>query len=89
MKIKKIIILGFIVYAITGCDFTLENSYSTQIGSLGPKCLDSLAWETICKTHSVDNIKDTILLEQIEEMRKHWSNPKYILYFSEPPEELN
>jgi len=55
---------------------------------MSPKCLDSLAWETMCAEHSVDSIKDEHLLKKLEDIKNHFIKPDYILYFKEQPAEI-
>jgi hypothetical protein len=78
--------LYFLIIILTGCYGV--NSETSEIASMSPTCLDSLAWDKICKEHSIDSIKDPLLLSKVEEIRNHFIKPDYILYFKETPEEL-
>ncbi len=77
-----------ILLLLTACSQLYTNSETSEIGSMSPSCLDSLAWEKICQEHSVDSIKDSVLLTKLEDIRNHFIKPEYILYFKEEPEEI-
>lgn len=64
------------------------NSQTSEIGSMSPSCLDSLAWQKICQQYSVDSIKDPTLLAALEEVKDNFIKPEYILYFKDEPEEI-
>ena len=63
------------------------NKEGPSIAIFSPECLDSLAWESMCKEYPIDNIKNPDLLYQLEQIRAN-DAPKYILYFKEEPEEI-
>ena len=79
-----LIILTMLV--ITSCQFS--NSETSEIGSMSPTCLDSLAWKKICQEYSIDSIKDPELLTKLEDVKNHFIKPEYILYFKDEPEEI-
>ncbi|MCJ8288898.1 MAG: hypothetical protein HRT58_05740 [Crocinitomicaceae bacterium] len=83
MKVILVVILGVI---LTGC--YAVNSETSEIGSMSPNCLDSLAWEKICSEHSIDSIKDPKLLSKLSLIKGHFIKPDYILYFQNDPEEI-
>lgn len=64
------------------------NSETSEIGSMSPSCLDSLAWENMCQEHSIDSIKDPNLISRLDDVKKHFIKPDYILYFDEDPKEI-
>lgn len=76
----------FIVIILSGC-YGL-NSETSEIGTMSPSCLDSLAWTKVCQQYSIDSIKDPELLRKMEDLKNHFIKPKYILYFKDEPEEL-
>ncbi|HRE76300.1 MAG TPA: hypothetical protein PLL09_00605 [Flavobacterium sp.] len=71
---------------LTSCQFA--NSETSEIGSMAPTCLDSLAWKKICQEYSIDSIKEPKLLSNLEDVKNHFIKPAYILYFKEEPEEI-
>src|SRR5690606_10186274 len=64
------------------------NEETSEIGSMSPECLDSLAWEKMCEEHSIDRIEEPELLIALDEIEDHFIKPDYILYFKEAPEEI-
>ena len=64
------------------------NSETSEIGSMSPTCLDSLAWDKICAEHSVDSIKDPKLISKLDDIKNHFLKPDYILYFDDEPKEI-
>ena len=78
----------FLLLLLTACVQPYTNSETSEIGSMSLSCLDSLAWEKICKQHSIDGIKDRELLAKLEDVRNHFIKPHYILYFKEELEEI-
>jgi hypothetical protein len=76
----------FIAIISSGCYGV--NSETSEIGTLGPSCLDSLAWTKICQQNSIDSIKDPELLRKLEDVKNHFIKPEYILYFKDEPEEI-
>lgn len=64
------------------------NSETSQIGNLNTKCLDKLAWENITDLYSSENINDSNFLERVDDIKKHFIKPKYVLYFDESPKEI-
>lgn len=64
------------------------NSETSEIGSMSPTCLDSLAWTKLCQTYAIDSIKDSSLLSKLADVKNHFIQPKYILYFKDEPEEI-
>jgi hypothetical protein len=68
------------------CQFA--NSETSEIGSMSPNCLDSLAWTKICQEYSIDSIKNPELLAKLEDVKNHFIKPEYILYFQNGPEEI-
>jgi hypothetical protein len=71
---------------LNSCQFA--NSETSEIGSMSPNCLDSTAWKKICQKYSIDSIKDPKLLSKLEEVKNHFIEPDYILYFKDGPEEI-
>ena len=84
-KITTLLII-FTMLVLNSCQFS--NSETSEIGSMSPTCLDSLAWKKICKEHSIDSIKDPKLLSKLEDVKNHFIKPDYILYFKDGPEEI-
>lgn len=76
----------FVLLLFTGCGQLYTNQETSEIGSMSPSCLDSLAWEKISREHSVDSIKDQELLTKLEDLKNHFIKPEYVLYFKEPEE---
>jgi mRNA-degrading endonuclease YafQ of YafQ-DinJ toxin-antitoxin module len=76
----------FIAIILSGC--YRVNSETSEIGSMSPSCLDSLAWTKICQQNSIDSIKDSELLTKLEDVKNHFIKPEYILYFKDEPEEI-
>jgi len=64
------------------------NAETSEIGSMSPRCLDSLAWDIICAEHSIDNITNPELLLKLNDVKNHFIEPDYILYFKDGPEEI-
>lgn len=64
------------------------NSETSEIGSMSPSCLDSLAWKKICQEHSIDSITDPNLISRLEDVRNHFLKPNYILCFNDEPKEI-
>ena len=87
-KIFKITTLLIILtmLVLNSCQFA--NSETSEIGSMSPTCLDSLAWKKICQEYSIDSIKDPKLLSKLEDVKNHFIKPDYILYFKNGPEEI-
>jgi hypothetical protein len=65
MKCNSLFIIAIALYECYGV-----NSETSEIGSMSPRCLDSLAWEKMCAEHSVDSIKDEHLLKKLEDIKK-------------------
>ena len=87
VKIKNtLIIITSILLICNSCQFV--NSETSEIGSMSPTCLDSLAWKKICLEYSVDSIKKPNLLKRLKDIKNHFIKPDYILYFKEEPEEI-
>lgn len=87
VKIKNILVLiASILLICNSCQFV--NSETSEIGSMSPICLDSLAWKKICLEYSVDSIKKPKLLKRLKDIKNHFIKPDYILYFKEEPEEI-
>ena len=82
---NRIVIL-LITLTLYGCYGI--NSETSEIGSMSPSCLDSLAWEKICQEYSIDSITDPNLISRLEDVRNHFIKPDYILYFDEEPKEI-
>ena len=64
------------------------NSETSEVGSMSPSCIDSLAWKNICQKHSIASIKDPNLISRLEDVKNHFIKPDYILYFDEEPKEI-
>lgn len=86
MKTSKLFYVLLIITFLTGCYGA--NSETSEIGSLNPKCLDSIAWDKICAEHSIDSIKDLNLISKLEDIKNHFIKPDYILYFKNKPIEI-
>jgi hypothetical protein len=84
-KITKLAIIATML-GLNSCQFA--NSETSEIGSISPTCLDSLAWKKICQEHSIDSIKEPKLLSKLEDVKNHFIRPDYILYFKDEPEEI-
>ena len=84
-KIPTFLII-FTMLVLNSCQFA--NSETSEIGSMSPTCLDSLAWRKICQEYSIDSIKDPKLLSNLEDVKNHFIKPDYILYFKDGPEEI-
>lgn len=78
----------FVLLLLTACNQLYTNKETSEIGSMSPSCLDSLAWEKICREHSIDSIRDPELLSKLEDVKNHFIKPDYILYFKAEPEEI-
>lgn len=78
----------YILFAIIVSSCYGVNSETSEIGSMSPSCVDSLAWTKICQEHSIDSIKDPELLRKLEQVKNHFIKPEYILYFKDEPEEI-
>ncbi|MDJ1493335.1 hypothetical protein QNI19_10370 [Cytophagaceae bacterium DM2B3-1] len=85
MKYFSIFIL---VIGLYGCYQYGVNAETSELGSISPRCLDSLAWNKMCAEHSIDSIKDEHLLQRVKSVKNHFIQPEYILYFKEEPEEI-
>jgi mRNA-degrading endonuclease YafQ of YafQ-DinJ toxin-antitoxin module len=78
----------FVLLLSTACNQLHTTNETSELGSMSPSCLDSVAWESICKEHSIDSIKDRELLTKLQDVKNHFIKPDYILYFKEGPEEI-
>lgn len=86
---KKIGLIYFLALTIlSSCDFHFANSETSEIGSISPSCLDSLAWGKMCSEFSIDGIKNEKLLKRVDDIKNHFIKPDYILYFKDEPEEI-
>ena len=86
MNSRNRLLILFAILALSGCYGV--NSETSEIGSMSPSCLDSLAWIKISQEHSIDSIKDPKLILRLEEVRNHFIKPEYILYFDDEPKEI-
>jgi hypothetical protein len=71
-----------------GCNQLFTNAETSEIGSMSPSCLDSLAWGKLCREHSVDSVTHQALRIKLEDLKNHFIKPDYVLYFREEPEEI-
>ncbi len=78
-----ILIIPISLYGCSGVNYE-----TSEIGSMSPLCLDSLAWENMCQKHSIDRLKDQNLISRLEDVKNHFIKPNYILYFDEEPKEI-
>ncbi|MDB4297197.1 hypothetical protein N9901_00420 [Flavobacteriaceae bacterium] len=84
---RNLYYVAFLSILLSGCSFGV-NSKTSQIGNLNDKCLDKNAWEKMTELYSIENIKDSSLVKNINEIKNHFIKPKYILYFDEAPREI-
>ena len=63
------------------------NERTSAISSLDARCVDSTSWDAIYKTYCTDNIKDSLFMDKIKEIRKEPFETD-VLYFEDGPEEL-
>lgn len=78
-----LMLLAFLTYGCYGI-----NSETSEISTINTTCLDSLTWDRICETHSVDRIEDSSWIEGLEAVKNHFIKPDYILYFDSEPREI-
>ena len=81
--------LSAVLFSITftSCYYGL-NKETTEIGTLNTTCLADNAWDSLCEIYSVQNIKDTIFSSHLNEIKNHFINPNYILYFDTNAKEI-
>jgi hypothetical protein len=84
--IKTTLLMIFTILVLNSCQFS--NTETSEIGSMSPTCLDSLAWKKICQEYCIDSIKEPKLLSKLKDVKNHFIKPDYILYFKDEPEEI-
>lgn len=82
---NNIKIVAFFILIISGCNFV--NKETSQISLLNTTCFSEKQWIDLKRKHSIDSIKDSILLTKIKDIQNQTFKTD-ILYFKDYPEEL-
>ncbi len=84
---RNLIYILALLISLCACNYGV-NSKTSQIGNLNDKCLNKQAWENLTELYSPENIKDSNFAKRVDDLRNHFTKPKYILYFDESPKEI-
>lgn len=64
------------------------NSETSEIGNTYYTCRNKNTWIEISKQYSTDQIKDSMFLEGLKDVKNHFLKPDYIIYFKNEPREI-